>query len=312
MGKRIQMTKNDGVKTLKELYDDFEKTCRIRNLSSETIKYYQNCYHILCNYKSEIYLDEINNDFVKDYILYLQQTMKPVSVNCQLRGLRSICNHAFDLGLMPKLIIKQLKCDKEVRETYTEEQIKKLIKKPNLKKCDFVEYRNWVIVSWFVATGNRIGTVLEIKIKDVDLANQLVVLRHNKNRNQNIIPLCTSICKILSEYLQYRKGEDDDYLFCAIDGSRLSKRSLQCSIQKYNRDRGVVSITSCHAFRRYFAKQCVLNGVDIFTLQKLGNWKSLDVVKNYINIYATDIKNYDSFNPLQTLYSDNNRLNMIK
>ena len=40
----------------------------------------------------------------------------------------------------------------------------------------------------------------------------MIKLSTTKSRKQQIIPLSTSLCKILEEYLQYRNGEDEDYL----------------------------------------------------------------------------------------------------
>lgn len=159
-----------------------------------------------------------------------------------------------------------------------------------------------IILHYLISTGNRLSTVTNLKIKDLDLDNQLMTLRHTKNRTQQIIPLASSMCKILRAYLQYRGGSSDDYLFPSINNIKLTKSTIISAIKIYNLSRGI-SMFSIHAFRRYFAKQCVLNGMDTFTLQRLGGWKNLEVVNNYIKIYATDIKNYDNVNPLEVLYS---------
>ena len=302
MSKRLKMCKVSKIKTFDELFDEFIKNCKARNLTDATIKYYHTCFHILKKFRQEIYLEDINEDFIRDYILFLKETMKPVSINTQILGIRVIVKYGARIGAMEEVEIKKLKYDKEIKETYTQEQIGLLLVKPNMKKCSFAEYRNWMMINWFTATGNRIGTVREIKIEDLDLANQLVTLRHTKNRSQNIIPIPTSLCTLLREYLQYRNGNPEDYLFPTIDNGQLSAQGIKTAIKKYNRKRGV-NVTSCHAFRRYFAKQCVLNGIDTFTLQRLGGWKDLDVVRNYVHLYATDIKNYDEVNPLEQIYS---------
>lgn len=302
MSKRLKMCKASSIQTFDELFEEFIKYCKARNLTEATIKYYYMCFHILKKFRKEIRLEEVNENFIRDYILFLKQTMKPVSINTQILGIRVVVKYGVKIGAMQDVEIKKIKYDKEIKETYSEEQIKLLLVKPDKNKCSFAEYRSWMMVNWFTATGNRIGTVREIKIKDLDLDNQLVALRHNKNRNQTIIPLATTLCMLLREYLQYRNGGADDYLFPTIDNRQLSAQAIKTTIKAYNRKRGV-NVTSCHAFRRYFAKQCVLNGVDTFTLQRLGGWKDLDMVKNYVHLYATDIKNYDEVNPLEQIYS---------
>ncbi|MHC1746946.1 MAG: tyrosine-type recombinase/integrase [Cellulosilyticaceae bacterium] len=302
------------ITTFDELFNSFMKNCNVKNVSPHTIIFYDSCYKSISNFKEDIFLEDINFEFVQDYIISLKKDNNPNSINTRLRGLRAILNYGYNIGIMRKIKVQMIRVDKEVKETYSHEQIAKLLKKPNLKKCTFAEYRNWMLVNWFISTGNRLSTVTNIKIGDLDLNNQLVTLKHTKNRNQQIIPLSSMLCKHLSEYLTFRKGSDEDYLFPNVEGTKLCRDGITSAIKYYNLSRGV-QMHSVHAFRRYFAKQCVLNGVDIFTLQKLGGWKDLGVVKNYVEIYANDVKNYDDVNPLDNMYrktTHNPRISMQK
>ena len=83
------------------------------------------------------------------------------------------------------------------------------------KKCRFSEYRNWVFINYLIATGNRLSTVINIKIGDIDFDNDTIILKKTKNRNQQIIPIANSLKIVLLEYLKYRKGTSEDYLFCS-------------------------------------------------------------------------------------------------
>ena len=52
-------------------------------------------------------------------------------------------------------------------------------------------------------------------------------------------------------------------------------------------------------FRHTFAKQWILNGGDIFKLQKILGHSSLDMVRKYVNMFSDDLRrDFDSFNPL--------------
>jgi integrase/recombinase XerD len=48
-----------------------------------------------------------------------------------------------------KFEINLIKADKQQKEPYTEEEIKK----PNLRECGFVEHRNWVLVNYLLEKG---------------------------------------------------------------------------------------------------------------------------------------------------------------
>ena len=84
-------------------------------------------------------------------------------------------------------------------------------------------------------------------------------------------------------------------MFCNQFGKQFATEGLQTAIVRYNHGRGV-SKTSVHLFRHTFAKKWILSGGDIFRLQKLLGHSSLEIVKEYVNIFGADLKaQYDTF-----------------
>lgn len=57
-----------------------------------------------------------------------------------------------DKGYIKKFKIENIKTDEAIKEPYTEYEMNLLLKKPDLKKCNFFEYRNWVLVNYFYST----------------------------------------------------------------------------------------------------------------------------------------------------------------
>ena len=49
-----------------------------------------------------------------------------------------------------------------------------------MKKCTFAEYRDWVIINLLLNNGCRTATIRNIQIKDVDIENKVIYLRHTK------------------------------------------------------------------------------------------------------------------------------------
>ena len=121
-------------------------------------------------------------------------------------------------------------------------------------KCNFAEYRTWVIINLLLNNGCRAATIRNIKIKDVDLDNLVIYLRHTKNKKLQVIPLCSELCSILREYLKIRSGSAYEYLFPNENGEQLKEDGLRSSITRYNNRRGIEK-TSIHAFRHTFARK---------------------------------------------------------
>ena len=290
--------------TLEECFADYMAKCRARNLSDKTLEIYEVRFSVFQKYLNgkELKPSEIDQDVIDGFILYLQKRgCNDITVQSYIRDIRAFFYYLMNNGFTPEYKIKLPKADKKINETYTDEELKKLLKKPNLKRCEFNEYKTWVFSNYLLATGNRISTVLNLQIRDLDFDNNVIQLNKMKNRKAQIVPMASSLAVILKEYLTYRKGELDDYVFCNSYGGQGEIRSYQEMLAKYNKARGV-SKTSAHLYRHTFAKRWILNGGDIFRLQKLLGHSDLTVVKEYVNMFSSDLsKDYSDYNPLDTL-----------
>lgn len=87
----------------------------------------------------------------------------------------------------------------------------------------------------------------------------------------------TKLAQILSKYI--KKVKPNVYVFESRAGVQLTDDATKNAISKYNRSRGVEK-TSIHLFRHTFAKNYLLNGVDVFKLQKMLGHFTLDTKKN--------------------------------
>jgi len=214
---KLSMQPKTAETTLGELFEKFIAFKRIKNLSHETIFFYEKCYGFFSNYyAASLPCSGITKDVCLGYIEYLQENhrLKDVTLNTYLRGVRALVYYGMELGYIPRFKLEMIRADKELKETYTDEELTLLLKKPDLKKCKFAEYRDWVIVNYFLATGNRVSTVRNIKISDIDFADSMIALTRTKNRKQQVVPLSRTMLQILQEYLLYRQGNPEDYLFC--------------------------------------------------------------------------------------------------
>ena len=116
-----------------------------------------------------------------------------------------------------------------------------------------------------------------------------------KQKKQYIIPISSGLKEVLQEYLRYRKGAADDFLFVTVYGEQFTKDTMGECLRLYNISRGVTK-TGIHLFRHTFAKNWIMNGGDIFRLQKVLGHSTLDMVKQYVNLYSADLKrDYDQF-----------------
>jgi len=304
----INLQRSTSGVTINSAFEQFVRVKRNMNLSEQSIECYQDALkYFTIFFDGKNYCDDITPDIIENYVTHLRgKDISSVSVNTYLRGLRAILYFFMEREYMSKFKVRLIRQEKKVKNTYTDAELKLLLAKPNIKNCNFSEYRDWVISNYLLGTGNRLGTICELKIADIDFQNHEIFLKKVKNRRQYIIPLSVCLEKILLDYLLYRKGVPDDYLFCNRYGEKLQKDTLATSIRRYNLARGVEK-TSIHLYRHTFAKNWILNGGDIFRLKSILGHSSIDIVKEYAEMFGADLKrNFDRFNPLDNLGEQKN------
>ena len=295
---RIQ-TRTDEL-MLQELLEKFLRSRKSQNLTDKTIKNYKARCEKFLRFVGDIAAAEVSEEIVQEYIAFIQSTgVAQKTVNSDLSAVRTFLYYGMKFGYIKKFEIKLLKVDRVLKEVYSEKELQVLLKKPNLKKCDFTEYKVWVFENYLMATGNRLGSCLEIKIGDIDFAAGAIILRKTKSRKQQIIPIPSGLVNILEEYIEIRGGGADDYLFCSASGLLGNDRTLQQQVAAYNRKRGIDK-TSIHLFRHTFATMYLKNGGDIYSLSKLLGHGSVAVTENYIQELPIEYwhDKVEQFNPL--------------
>ena len=298
--------------TIEETFSDFIISKKTEGLAEKTLQSYQSQFQAVARHmdvKMDIAMLQ-KADLDAMIISMRDASLSPNSINSYTRTLKSFFSWCNEQGIT-RLNIPLYKAEETVKETYSDAELAALLKKPDIRKATFAEYRDWVIINFLLNCGSRAATVRAIQIRDVDLDGGMVFYRHTKNRKAQVIPLCSAMVAILREYLRHRGGEAADYLFCTETGSQLTENGLRQSIARYNTRRGVQK-TSIHLFRHTFARKYLIDcGGDAFTLQKLLGHSTLAMTKHYCAIFDADLtKNYDNFSPLAQIKSNSTRIKM--
>ena len=300
--------------SMEETFDDFLLMKKSMGLSDKTlITYKQHLSAIKKHLPIEKPIEELERHDLEIMISSMRDVgLSANSIQSYTRTLKTFFTWCNEEGIS-NLNLSRYRAQETIKDTYTDRELELLLKKPNMRQCKFSEYRNWVIINLLLNNGCRASSIRNIKNKDVDLTNQVIYLRHTKNKKSQVIPLCSMLCAILSEYMRIRGGSDDDYLFSNDMGEQMTEYCLKNTIAKYNRRRGVQK-TSIHLFRHTFAKKYLVDcGGNAFTLQRLLGHSTLDMTKHYCAIFDADItKNYDKFSPLNNFKTSRERIKMNK
>ena len=136
------------------------------------------------------------------------------------------------------------------------------------------------------------------------MAKKQIFLRaeNTKGRKDRMVFFSPKTENILRRWLQFKdRYTESDYLFpVKYNGAPISVSNFETNFKKYLKRAELNESISPHCLRNNFAKRCLMNGMDIFTLSKILGHSSVRVTEEaYLDLTADDIqKRYQNLSPI--------------
>ena len=200
------------------------------------------------------------------------QAVTPASVNRELAGLKRIFNLASEWGLYrgrnPVKGVRFLDEDNVKVRTLSEAEEARLLSfcSPYLQD----------LVAFAINTGLRLGEILNLTWKEVDLESGILTLLVRKSRRMLELPLNKKALAILNGWQGIRKC---DYVFYNPETGGQWK-DLWLGLKKACRKAGLEDIT-WHTFRHTFASRLIVSGVDLVTVKELLGHSDIKITMRY-------------------------------
>jgi len=210
-------------------------------------------------------LSDINVKDIDDYKLNRLKEVKPATVNRELSVLRHL------LFLAKKW--KKFFSDNPVSESglLTEHNLKERILKPEeeerLLSCSANHLKPILITA--LNTGMRKGEVLSLKWADIDLEQNLILVRHtvSKSKKPRLIPISSALRRLLVE--QKLKTSWNDYVFLNPEGNPyLRPDALKRCFEGACRRANIVGLRF-HDLRHTAATRMIERGANIVAVSKI-------------------------------------------
>lgn len=306
--------------------EEFMLYCTSRNLSPKTIKCYEQTLKLFADYLSKIHkivdVEDVTKNHIRHYVKSLQERGKytcmeeegnnnplvrtdrgkPISINTinnYVRNIKVFFNWLADedeIEKNPVDKIKLLKGSERIKPMISERQINSILN--FFDKTKFNDYRDYIMTLFFLDTGCRISECLEIKVDDVNLINQAVILRFTKNKKERLVFFSTKLKKELKHWIQYKdRYMTNELLFPSNRGNLLLPNLYERTLRKIGKKLAIDLYP--HRLRANFAMYYLLNGGDIYTLSRILGHSSLEVTKVYLQLDEQTIsQQYQKFSPL--------------
>lgn len=166
--------------------------------------------------------------------------------------------------------------------------------------------RDFMIIILLLDTGMRLGECLQITDEDLDMDERKICLpaERTKGRRARYVFFSTKTGKSLQRWPLYKdRYTNSKLLFHVKSGTPLEIHSFESSFKRYLERAGIEKKYSPHALRNNFAKRCLMNGMDIYTLSRILGHSSVSVTENaYLDLTDRDLRRrYKNFSPIENL-----------
>ena len=210
------------------------------------------------------------------------KTIKPVSVNIELRSLRAACATAKRWKL-----ITENPCS-EVRQIPVPDEPPVFFSVADLEKLLVVIEEGWLkeLVVFAVLTGLRRGEICNLRWQNVDLTRRVVHVRstatfRTKHGKQRVVALNNTALALLQSRMNRSPSE---YVF-TLDGHRIRDQHIGRLFKRAVRH-AKLSDTRLHfhSTRHTFASLLVQNGASLYEVQKLLGHSNPRVTQVYAHL----------------------------
>jgi integrase/recombinase XerC len=285
----------------KDWIDAFIRHLRYeRRLSDLTCKHYRRDLEALCQYADSQNIDhwqDLDQQHFRDFTAsYYRKGIAPRSLQRRLSALRTFYRYLMrekHVRTNPVLDIKAPKSGKRLPANIDADRMAKLL---DIHGEGPLVARDKAILELLYSSGLRLAELTDLNMGDVDLADATVRVTGKGNKDR-IVPVGRHAREALERWLRARAeivtDPEQNAMFVARNGARLSKRSVQARVKYWARRQGLDMHVHPHMFRHSFASHLLESSNDLRGVQEL---------LGHANISTTQVYTHLDFQHLAQIY----------
>jgi len=234
--------------------------------------------HHLNKFFGNKFIYEIKEKDIEEYKKERLLTgIKHSTLNRELACLKTILNKAKEWGYIEQVPkIKIFKVDNQRVRYLTEEEEGKLLKiAPEPLKSIIIIALN---------TGMRQGEILNLKWRDINFKDGIIIIQDSKSKEKRILPMNQTTKEL---FLNLLSSETQEYIF-EKKGKKFSTFYISHLFERIVKQAGIKDFRF-HDLRHTFASRLVMAGVSLKTIQELLGHKTFTMTLRYSHL-SPDIK----------------------
>jgi integrase/recombinase XerC len=271
-----------------------------KNYSPKTVIAYQNDISSFKEFISDEFqqssLIKVNYSQIRSWIVLLVNSgISNKTINRKISSLNSFYKFLKKIGvnkINPLNEHKSLKTKSIVQIPFSKSEVSNVLNPENFTK-DFDGVRDNLILEILYCTGIRRNELINLKIRNIDLANHRIKVLGKRNK-ERYIPILNSTVQLLNSYLELRNKlnfiNDKDFLFITSRGKKIYENLVNRVTKKYFSKYSSKLKKSPHILRHSFATHLLDNGADLNSVKDLLGHTSLAATQIYTNRSIEEIK----------------------
>ena len=263
-----------------------------KNYSDYTVLSYKNDILEFIDYLSREELDfkTIEYSDIRFYLMYLKDEKHDdnSSVSRKLSSLRGLYKYMANEGIVKTNVFSLVNAPKKSKKLpryFEYNELEELFKVPDTNTS--LGQRDLLLLEMLYATGVRVGELVNIKVKDIDIGRRNIIIlgKGNKERFVTYGEYCEDILKryLNDGYILLNKT-GSDYLFLNNNGGNLTERGVRYILDELIKKTSINKKISPHMIRHSFATHLLNEGCDLLTVQKLLGHESIKATQVYTHV----------------------------
>ncbi len=269
----------------------------VESYKDDILEYFDFLSREVLNFKEIEYSD------IRFFLMYLKDEKKDdnSSINRKLSSLRGFYKYLANEKIVKTNIFSLVngpKKSKKLPRYFEYNELEELFEVPD--KTTPIGQRDLLLLEMLYATGVRVGELISIKVKDIDLGRRNIIIlgKGNKERFVTYGEYCEEALKnyLKDGYLKLNVNQSES-LFLNQKGGDLTERGVRYILDQLIQKTSIHKKISPHMIRHSFATHLLNQGCDLLTVQKLLGHESIKATQIYTHVTTDRLKEvyYHSF-----------------